>query len=315
MAVELGKINRRGKQYSVRSIPIGQNNRLIIKGGLIKTGEVFDEFWIRRQEMPGLPEIVDQLIHRRDRPDILTSCQKLPNIAPLYAYYYEWDNIAVVQFESYKEWFEKQVARDARSQIRKSAREGIRTEIVPFTDDFVNGIYSIYNEIPVRQGRKFWHYGKDTDTVKQENGTYLDRSVFIGAFYEDQLAGFIKIVFDEEVAMLMQILSKSAFFGKRPNNALLAKAIEVCEQRQAHYLTYGQYAYGKKERSSLIEFKKSFGFKKVDIPRYYIPLTFRGRVALKLRLHKGLRDCLPASLNTRLIWIRAKLYRLHRSSS
>jgi len=237
----------------------------------------------------------------------MTAAQKLPQVDPQYLYYHEWTNYAVAHFGSYQEWFEKQVARDARSQIRKSAREGIRAEVVPFTDELVSGICSIYNELPVRQGRKFWHYGKQPDVVKAENGTYLERSVFIGAFYEGELVGFIKIVFDEPVASLMQILSKSSHFAKRPNNALIAKAVEVCELRQARYLTYGLYVYGNKERSSLIEFKKSLGFKRVDIPRYYVPLTLRGRVALKLKLHKSLKTRIPPSLGASLIRLRSKL--------
>lgn len=304
------RISSKGQQLMVPSISLGPHTTILVKGRILKIGEVFDEFWVRSKDMLSLPEILANLQSRPGRPDIMTSAQKLPHVTPKYPYYYEWTNYAVAHFESYKEWFEKQVARDARSQIRKAFREGVHTEVVPFDDDLVNGICSIYNEIPIRQGRKFWHYGKDPETVKAENGTYLERSVFIGAFYERELIGFIKIVFDEEVASLMQILSKSAYLGKRPNNALLSKAVEVCEQRQAAHLTYGQYAYGKKERSSLIEFKKSLGFMRVDVPRYFVPLTLRGRAALKLKLHKGLRDHMPASLGAAFIRLRAYLNRL-----
>ena len=143
----------------------------------------------------------------------------------------------------------------------------------------------------------------------------MDRSVFIGAFYENELVGFIKIIFDEEVASLMQILSKSSYFCKRPNNALLSKAVEVCVQKQARYLTYGRYVYGRKEQSSLIEFKRSLGFRKLDIPCYYVPLTILGRVGLKMKLHKGLTNLLPGSFGTSLIQLRAQLNRLRRIQS
>jgi hypothetical protein len=146
--------------------------------------------------------------------------------------------------------------------------------------------------------------------VKAENGTYLERSVFVGAYYENELVGFIKIVFDGDVASLMQILSKSAFFAKRPNNALLSKAVEVCAQRHAQCLTYGQLVYGKKEQSSLVDFKKGLGFKRVDLPRYYVPLTLRGHAALKLNLHKGLSHFLPPSLSAAYVRLRGQMYRL-----
>ena len=41
---------------------------------------------------------------------------------------------------------------------------------------FSRGISNVYNETPIRQGRKFWHYGKSFDQVKAANATYLDRS-------------------------------------------------------------------------------------------------------------------------------------------
>jgi len=296
-----------------RSLSLAPQTTIVMKGHLLRIGEVFDEFWIRSKDLLDLPEIVARLRTLPGRPDILTSVQKLPHVTPQFSYYYEWDNLAVANFESHSAWFETQIDRSARKQIRQSAKAGLRTEIVPFNDDLVKGICSIYNELPVRQGRKFWHYGKDQETVKAENATYLERSVFIGAFYENELIGFLKIVLDGEVASLMQILSKAAHFHRRPNNALLSKAVEACEREGARSLTYGQYIYGKKGQSSLAEFKDSHGFKRVDIPRYYIPLTLRGRVALKCRLHKGLASWMPASAGSLIVKLRARYYQIRRN--
>ena len=272
MTAELQKISHRGRQRVVPSIPLGPNTAITIRGRAIRIGEVFDEFWIRSKDMLTLPEIVAKLRNRRGRPDILTSAQKLPDSTPRFPYRYEWDNLAVASFGSYSEWFDKQVARDARSQIRKAAKERVRTEIVPFSNDFVEGICSIYNELPVRQEENSGITARTGKPSGRENGTYLERSVFLGAYFEDELIGFLKMVMDDEVAALMQVLSKSAHFGKRPNNALLSTAVEICAQKGAKHLIYGNYVYGKKERSSLSEFKKSLGFKKVDIPRWTMSL-------------------------------------------
>jgi hypothetical protein len=307
MTYNTQKISRKGRQLAIPSISLGPSTRILLKGRILKIGEIFDEFWIQSKDLMSLPEIVAALQNHPDRPDILTSTQKLPNTDPIYPYSYEWMSYAVARFGSYAEWFENQVDRMARKAIRKSAKEGIRTEIVPFDDELVKGICSIYNESPIRQGSRFWHYQKDADRVKAENGTYLERSVFIGAFYDTELVGFAKIVFDAEVASLMQILSKSSHFGKRPNNALLSKAVEVCEQRAARYLTYGQYAYGKKEQGSLVEFKRVNGFVKMEVPRYIIALSRRGRAAMKLGLHKSLGDRVPVPLSTVFIRLRAFL--------
>ena len=41
------------------------------------------------------------------------------------------------------------------------------------------------------------------------NGTFMDQSIFIGAFFQNQMIGFVKLVTDEErgQAGLMQIIS------------------------------------------------------------------------------------------------------------
>jgi len=53
---------------------------------------------------------------------------------------------------------------------------------VPFDETLVRGIWEVYNESPVRQGKPNTHYGKDIETVYKEEATFLDHSIFIGAF-------------------------------------------------------------------------------------------------------------------------------------
>jgi hypothetical protein len=315
MSDQLKSISIKGKARKIRSIPVGPKAAITVKGKFIKIGEVYDEYWLEPKDIPAPTEIMECLKNASGKPDIFTFAQKLPDVSPKYDYHMEWDNLAVANFESYAEWFDKQIDRNTKKNIRKFAKEGVRVEVEPFTDEFVNGICAIYNEIEVRQDRKFWHYGKDFETVKKENGTYLDRSIFIGAYFKDELIGFLKIVFDDEVGLLMQILSKSAYHEKRPTNALLSKAVEVCESRKVKYLTYGEYVYGKKDESSLIEFKKKNGFKKVDLPRYYIPLTLKGRLALRLGLHRDEDDWIPGSVRSALVSARTKWYRLTKESA
>jgi len=303
-------ISYKGKEYRLRALSLRPNLDIVIQGRIVRIGKIRNEFWMRSEDIPDIPTMVGQLRGMPGRPDLLMVTQKLPDVRVRYPYHLEWDNLAVAHFAGYEEWFKDQVARDARSQIRKAGREGVRTEVVPLTDELAEGIRAIYNEIPVRQGRKFWHYGKDAAAVKRENSSYLDRSLFIGAYHGQELIGFIKLVFDGQVAHILQILSKSSHFLKRPNNALLAKAVEVAAAHGAHDLTYGGYVYGKKEHSSLIEFKKSLGFRRVDVPRYWIPLTAKGRLALRLGLQRSLKDRVPASLIYLGSDLRLRLYRL-----
>ena len=174
-------------------------------------------------------------------------------------------------------------------------------------DALVSGIKRIYDEAPVRQGRRFWHYGKDLDRIRAENSSYLDRSEFIGCYHEDELIGFMKIVFVGKVARIMQILALSAHQDKRPMNALIAKAMEICHQKGVTYLVYSKFTFGKKKNDEMAEFKRRNGFTQIDFPRYYVPLTLRGRLAYALKLHRGLIDMLPSGALQMLARLRSRV--------
>ena len=62
--------------------------------------------------------------------------------------------------------------------IRKALKSGIEVRLEEFTDSFVQGVKGIYDESPVRQGKRNRHYKKDFDVLKVEHGTFLDRSQF-----------------------------------------------------------------------------------------------------------------------------------------
>src|SRR5207253_5780165 len=80
---------------------------------------------------------------------------------------------------------------------------------------------------------------------------------------------------------------------KAPTNALIAQAVRSCAEGGIPYLVYSRFSYGKKERDSLSDFKQHNGFRRVELPRYYVPLTYMGRFAFRLSLHHRLSDHIP----------------------
>jgi hypothetical protein len=106
----------------------------------------------------------------------------------------------------------------------------------------------------------------------------------------------------------MNILSKMQQRDKAPTNALLAQAVRSCADRGISYLVYANYAYGKKQQDSLSDFKKRNGFQRVDIPRYYVPLTRFGKVALRLGFHHRLVERIPEPIAGRLRDLRKNWY-------
>jgi hypothetical protein len=61
--------------------------------------------------------------------------------------------------------------------------------------------------------------------------------------------------------------------------------------------------YGRMETAhpSLDSFKRHNGFFKFTLKRFYIPLTIKGKIAIKLGLHRDLKDTLPKSIKYALI--------------
>ena len=254
--------------------------------------------------------ILDELRRSRERIDLFTFMQRLPYTEPKYAYPMEFDNLAALHITTFEKWWNQQIGFKARNKARQAEKKGVILQEVPFDDSLARGIWEIYNETPIRQGRHFPHYGKDLETVRREAATFLDCSIFIGAFFEDKLIGFAKLTTDETdtQAGLMHIISMVQHRDKAPTNALIAHAVRACAARGIQYLVYSHFAYGKKHRDSLSDFKERNGFERIDLPRYYIPLTQTGRLALRFGLHGRIIDHVPEPLIAKLRELRASLY-------
>jgi hypothetical protein len=255
--------------------------------------------------------VVSELLRSKLAIDLFTFLQKLPDTSPKYPYPYEMDNLAVLPVSTFDHWWTKQIGFKARNKAKQAERKGVVVQEVPFDEKLVNGIWQIYNECPVRQERLFPHYGKSLETVREMSGTFLNSSVFIGAFDRDRLIGFIKLTIDDShtQAGIMHIMSLLDQKEKAPTNALVAQAVRSCADRGIRHLVYSKFAYGKKLRSSLSDFKERNGFQRVDLPRYYVPLTRWGSLAFKMGLHRPLLDLVPESVGAKLRDMRTAWYR------
>jgi len=214
------------------------------------------------------------------------------------------DNIALLQFETYEQWW-KETGKKTRNMVRKAKKSGLVNKIVEPNKNLVKGIWKIYNETPIRQGRRFVHYGVNLKTVERRIFS-SENSVFIGAYLEDELVGFVQLILGEKIAIISQILSKLNHWDKAVNNNLIAKTIEFCSNKDINWIMYGRMG----NHPSLDRFKNNNGFNKYNIPRYYIPLTKKGVIISKLRLQRSLKDILPHSIKTFLIpvynWVNRK---------
>jgi Acetyltransferase (GNAT) domain len=276
--------------------------RILIEGEIPRIARLEQE-WYEDVEDPRA--LINQLSKSEPRPDILTFWQRLPDTEPKYSYRMELDSIAALPIKSYSLWWEKQIDRKARNKIRKAQKNGVVVKPATFDDRFVRGITSIFNETPIRQGRHYLHYGKDFETVKRQFSRFLFREELFGAYLGEELVGFIMLAYADNYAYLGQIISKIAHRDLAPNNLLLAKAVERCAEKAVPYLVYALWL-----EDSLGDFKRSNGFQKFDLPRYYVPLTSKGKLALKLGLHRGWKEAVPKPLRRPLKKLRSRWYDL-----
>ena len=295
----------KGKRIKVQGIK-ADNHEIVVIGRLFKTARIKEE-WDEDVEDPA--SLIAKLRSSGVRIDIFTFMQRLPESRPKYDYSMEWDNVAAIPIKDYEYWFDKQLHPNHRNKVKKANRQGVQVNVVDFDDNLVSSIMGILNEVPFRQGGPFLDCGKDFETVKREHATYLERADFIGAYYKGKLIGYIKLVFAGRFMRTMQVLSMMRHRDKAPTNALVAEAVKLCCERRIPFLVYGKYSYGKVGSQTLKDFKDQNGFEHVLLPRYYVPLTPLGRVALACRLHRGIvRGIVPEKLIRFLLSVRRKWY-------
>jgi len=282
----------RGKEYTVQ-------------GGAVRVIALKSEF---------IDEILDPESElkeiKREGPaaDVLTFLQRPFSSSCQLPYFMEWDNRAVLEITSYEDWFKNQLHQNARNKIRKAEKNGVVVRIEPFSDKLVEGLVDIFNETPVRQGRPNYYYGWDSKIVRRVWATELERSVWIVASFENEIIGFIKLIIGDGIARTSGTVAKMAHRDRAPMNAILSKSVELCAAKGIPLLVYGQFIYGRKGEDSLTVFKMHNGFKRIEIPRYYVPLSIRGRVGLCLGLHRGLSNFLPGPVLRLALKVRSKWY-------
>ena len=277
-----------------------EEHTITVEGRLLRTARLADEWYV---DVDDPERQVRSLMKANTRADLFTFLQRPPDSEPKYPYAMVAEPTAVLKVTTYDHWLKHQINNKTRNLIGKAAKKGVVVRQASFDDAFVKGMAGIFNETPIRQGVPFWHYRKDEATIRKEFSRYLFREELAGAYIDDELIGFIFLAHAGRFALLGQIISMMRHRDKAPNNALVAKAVEMCAARGIPYLTYAVWPKG-----PLKDFKRHNGFERVDLPRFYIPLTRRGEIALRLGLHRNLVDRLPEHAYLKLREVRARFY-------
>lgn len=222
--------------------------------------------------------------------DLFTFWQLFPDVEPHYDYFCELDNIAIVETISYGDWWNR-IDSATRAMVRKSKKLGVEVREAQLDESYVRGITDIFNETPYRQGRRYRRYGSAFEDVKRSFESDSPEDIHLGAYFKGEVIGMAHIMRGERFSFISTIQAYERHFDKGVMNALIAQAIESCARHGIRYLAYEKMTY-----DGLGAFKRHNGFEKHLVPRYYVPLTWNGKLALALHLHKGLRGLIPVGV-------------------
>ena len=301
------QVRTKGRWVKVPGIGIN-GDILIVTGTKLKIAKIRGEE-MREREIEDPELYLAALRNDKDRilkADVFTFAQKLPATEPKHSYPMEWESVAAIPVISFKQWWEA-LPQETRKNVRRSQKRGVEISVKELDNDVIEGIRAVNDDSPLRQGMKNAYYGMSSEDTRQRYGEFNGRCDFICAYSGQEMIGFLHLVYRADVAAILNLTAKPSQFDKRPANALVAKAVEICATRGISHITYGLYNYGNKRDSSLREFKIRNGFEEMLVPRYFVPLTLWGRLCMKVNLHRGLIGNLPNSvisigLRARSLW-------------
>lgn len=317
MNIETIEISIKGKWSFAPAISVDGKN-LIVQGKRLKTAIVHDEEWLET-------EVQDPALCVRSlksgskqgfRADIFSFAQKLPNLKPRYDYHVEWDSVAALRTNSFKDWWEG-LPQESRKNVRRAEKRGVVLRVKKLDESLLRDLLTLNDDSPIRQGKVFTHYGKTIDQIRKDQRDFLDRSDYVCAYLGEELIGVVKLVYRGDIASILTFLPKASHNDKRPANAMIAKVVELCEQKGIALLTYGMFNYGNKKHTPLREFKIRNGFEEMLAPRFFVPLTPWGAICIKAGVHRGWMGLLPHSIITSLVEMRSRWnrFQLRRCSS
>jgi hypothetical protein len=271
------------------------DKEISISGKFFRVARLRHE-WCEFLEKPS--SLVEKMKDQRPAVDLFTFLQEAHLPQPEFPFHRETVSASLLTLKCFDDWW-KELHFKARNKARKAQKTGVELREVALDDDFVRGVEKIYNESPLRQGRKFTHYGKDLTTIRNDLGSFPEKTIFIGAYFNGELIGFMKLFEGNGILRIIHIIATFAHRDKCVMDALIAQAAKICDEKRISYLHYGDWA-----SRGLGVFRIKYNFQRHDCPRYFVPLTPRGKFMLNYQLHRPLRERLPQSWADRLVTVR-----------
>ena len=121
MAIKSIQVQTNQWPSSTTGLEVG-DKLLTIKGSVVKTATVHDEWWLETELND--PEACINLLKtskvRGSRADVFTFRNKIPGSAPRFPYQVEMESVAAAECSDYKAWWES-LPQECRKNVRRNS--------------------------------------------------------------------------------------------------------------------------------------------------------------------------------------------------
>jgi len=177
-----------------------------------------------------------------------------------YSFYFH--PIAIIKIPNTIEEYLKLIGAKSRNMIKKAQKNDIYTDIFDWNEK-LDEIYKINTSSLVRQGREMDEsYKNYPKKVEYENEKDF-KIVYVGAFKDNILIGYIELYIYGDFAMTNRILGHKEYLKYGVMNLMVKYCVEYMIKNNIKYLNY--LTMQNRQNNSLSAFKYRVGFREYSL--------------------------------------------------
>jgi len=170
--------------------------------------------------------------------------------------------VAIIKVPKDIEEYLKLIGAKSRNMNKKAQKSGIKCRIFNW-NEYLDDIYEINRSSSVRQGREMdSSYKEYPKKVKKQDSDDF-RVIYIGAFKDEKLVGYIELYIYGNFAMINRILGHKEYLKFGIMNLLMKTCVEYSIDNGVEYINY--LTMMNRNNNSLSAFKYRVGFREYSL--------------------------------------------------
>jgi hypothetical protein len=170
--------------------------------------------------------------------------------------------VAIINVPSSIDIYLKEIGPKSRNMNKKAEKNGIACKVFDW-NEYLDAIYEINTSSLVRQGREmdsaYKIYPKKIEYPNESDYSI----VYIGAFLENKLVGYIELYIYGNFVMTNRILGHKEYLKFGVMNLMIKKCVEYSMENSIDYINY--LTMENRENNSLSAFKYRVGFREYSL--------------------------------------------------